>query len=40
MLGDEAKFIYDPIKKRYIFPDDPADADDDLKPPPPANTKK
>ena len=34
MLGDPANFKYDPIKKKYIFLDEPEVIEEELKPPP------
>jgi hypothetical protein len=35
MLGKEANFKYDPIKKKYIFLDEPECDEDDVPKPPP-----
>lgn len=33
-LGDEAKFRYDPVKKKYIFEGEPEEDEQELAPPP------
>jgi hypothetical protein len=34
MLGNPANFKYDPIKKKYIFLDEPEEPEEVAKPPP------
>ena len=33
-LGDDANFVYDPVLKRYIFPNEKIEEEEVLKPPP------
>lgn len=40
MLGKEANFKYDPIKKKYIFLDEPENDDDDVPKPPPIASQR
>ena len=35
-LGDEAKFKYDPVKKRYVFDGEEEESEEDNLPPPTA----
>jgi hypothetical protein len=38
-LGDDAKFKWDPVKKKYVFPDDNGEEEEDIPPPPISTTK-
>lgn len=40
ILGKEGNFKYDPIKKKYIFLDEPEQEDEDIPKPPPKAAPK